>query len=318
MTRVPVTWSGAQAGLAQANPQAMTPLPEGYRAHVLPSPSGGVQQRWVRIASEHRQAQAQRTVGKPLRKSSHAAVTGRKKLCRPPFACAADAPQALSTCVHGLQATFLSTVAVRSTLGDGQRGRPSQDAQPARAVYTIGGALASSLATRQALLDQHRWFIPATNARDEARLSPQEGLNGDKGQAQAERGFRSLKDPQFLAASCYLNKPDRLMALLMVMTVCLVGYAALASRLRTALKDYGATFPDQQGKPTRTPTAGWVFYDFVGIQVLLIPRPWDYLVVNLTAAHHSRLRLLGHPMSGCIAAYSQKRKGQCGMAVTAV
>jgi transposase len=151
------------------------------------------------------------------------------------------------------------------------------------------------LATRQALIDQHRCFLLATNELDEAMLSPQEVLNGYKGQAQAERGFRFLKDPQFLASSFYLKKPERIMALLMVMTVCLLVYAALESRIRTALKDHGATFPDQKGKPTQTPTARWVFHYFVGIHVLLIPGQWDDLVVNLTEAHQSLLRLLGKP-----------------------
>jgi transposase len=295
ITRVPATLSDAQTALAQANPQTMAPLTEGYRYHVLPSTYGGVQQRWVLIASEHRQAQAQRTVGKQLLTYSNEEVKGFKKLGRTLFACEADARQALSTFVHGLQATFLSTVTVRSTLGYGKRGRPSQDAQPVRVVYTIEGALASSLATRQALIDQHRCFILATNELDEAMLSPQEVLNGYKGQAQAERGFRFLKDPQFLASSFYLKKPERMMALLMVMTVCLLVYAALESRIRTALKDHGATFPDQKGKPTQTPTARWVFHYFVGIHVLLIPGQWDDLVVNLTEAHQSLLRLLGKP-----------------------
>jgi transposase len=295
ITRVPATLSDAQTALAQANPQTMAPLTEGYRYQVLPSTYGGVQQRWVLIASEHRQAQAQRTVGRQLLKYSHEEVKGFKKLGRTLFACEVDARQALSTCVHGLQATFLSTVTVRSTLGAGKRGRPSQDAQPVRVVYTIEGALAAALATRQALIDQHRGVILATNELDEAMLSPQEVLNGYKGQAQAERGLHFLKDPQFLASSFYLKKPERMMALLMVMTVCLLVYAALESRLRTALQDQGATFPAQKGKPTQTPTARWVFHDFVGIHVLRIPGQWDYLVVNLTEAHQSLLRLLGKP-----------------------
>jgi len=186
-------------------------------------------------------------------------------------------------------------VTVRSTLGYGKRGRPSQDAQPARVIYTIEGARASSLATRQALIDQHRCVILATNELDEAMLSPQEVLNGDTGPAQAERGVRCLKDPQFLASSFSLNKPERIMALLMVMTVCLLVYAALESRIRTALKDHGATFPDQKGHPTQTPTARWGFHDFVGIHGLCIPGPWDDLVMHLTEAHQSLLRLLGKP-----------------------
>ena len=35
--RVPATWHEAQAVLAQADPQTMAPLTEGYRSHVVPS-----------------------------------------------------------------------------------------------------------------------------------------------------------------------------------------------------------------------------------------------------------------------------------------
>jgi transposase len=53
-----------------------------------------------------------------------------------------------------------------------------------------------------------------------------EVLNGYKGQTQAERGFRFLKAPQFLASSLSRKKPERIMALLTVMTVCWLVYAA--------------------------------------------------------------------------------------------
>jgi transposase len=83
------------------------------------------------------------------------------------------------------------------------------------------------------------------------------------------------------------------MALLMIMTVCLLVYAALEYRIRTALKDHGATFPDQQGQPTQTPTARWVFHDFVGIHLLFLPPQWP-IVLNRTAEHQHFLQRLGH------------------------
>ena len=85
------------------------------------------------------------------------------------------------------------------------------------------------------------------------------------------------------------------MALCMVMTVCLCVYAALAYRLRTALKDHGATFPDQKGKPMQTPTARWVFHSFGGMHVLRIPGQWSPLVLHLTEEHQKLLQLLGKP-----------------------
>src|SRR5437870_4047913 len=47
--RLRPTLHEAQAVLAQADPQTMAPLTEGYRSHVVPSSYGGVAQRWVLI-----------------------------------------------------------------------------------------------------------------------------------------------------------------------------------------------------------------------------------------------------------------------------
>jgi transposase len=294
IARVPATLSEAQATLSQAAPQTMAPLLDGYRYRVLTSTYGGVAQRWVLIFAEHRLPQARRTVGKHLFKHSEQDVKAFNKLCRTAFACAADAQQALSTFEHGLQATFLAQSVVHSRPRYGQRGRPSRDAQPAQAVYTIVGALASRVAVRQALIDQHCCFLLATNELDDTQLPPQELLEAYKGQGYAERGFRFLKDPRFLASSLYLKKPERIMALLMVMTVCLLVYAALEYRIRQALTDQRATFPNQKGTPVQNPTARWVFHYFVGIHVLLSPRQWP-VVLNLTKEHHRLLKLLGKP-----------------------
>ena len=57
------------------------------------------------------------------------------------------------------------------------------------------------------------------------------------------------------------------MALLMVMTVCLLVYAALEYRIRQALKDHAATCPDQRGQQIQHPTARWVLHAFVGIHL---------------------------------------------------
>jgi transposase len=43
------------------------------------------------------------------------------------------------------------------------------------------------------------------------------------------------------------------MALLMVMTVCLLVYAALEYRIRTGLTTSQATFPSQKGQPVQNP-----------------------------------------------------------------
>jgi transposase len=292
ITRVPATLTEAQEVLAQAQPATMPPLQEGYRARSLLSTYGGVAQRWVLIYSEQRQPQAQRTVDKQWRKQSDHEVQAFKRLGRTAFACEADAHQALAQFAHDVQATFLHASTICPTPRYGKRGRPGSGAQPDQLVSYIAGALASRRTDRRARVDQQSCFILATNELDEGQLSSQAVLNGYKGQAQAERGFRFLKDPQFLASSLYLKKPQRIMALLMVMTVCLLVYAALEYRIRTVLKEHGATFPDQKSKRIQNPTARWVFHYFVGIHVLYIPGQ-GLLILNLTDEHWHLLQLLG-------------------------
>ena len=292
ITRVPATVSEAQVLLTQADPQTMALLLEGYRYQTWMSSYGSVPQRWVLCYSEHRRPQAQRLVNKHWLKQSEAEAKAFQKLSRTAYACATDAQQALTTFAQGLQATALHEGTVHPTPRYRMRGRPSQDTPPAWVVYHITGALASSLAAHEALVAPQSCFILATNELDDRTLPAHALLEGYKGQQQAERGFRFLKDPRFLASSLYLKKPERIMALLMVMTVCLLVYAALEYRIRKTLKAHQATFPNQKGQPVQNPTARWVFQYFVGIHLLRVPGQGAF-VLNLNDQHQRLLRLLG-------------------------
>jgi len=82
------------------------------------------------------------------------------------------------------------------------------------------------------------------------------------------------------------------MALLMIMTLSLLLYATLEYRIRTALKEQDATFPNQLGKPTTHPTARWVFQYFSGIHELNISQK-QIIILNLKAQQLLILKLLG-------------------------
>jgi hypothetical protein len=248
----------------------------------------------VLIDAEPRRPQAQRTIDTQLRPQRTAEVQAFQKLGRTALACAAEAPQALRAFAQDLQATQVQPVTIHPTPRYAKRGRPRHAAPPEPVGYHLAGALVSSVAAREALVAPHSCCMLATNALDESALSPQELLEGYNGQKHAERGVRFLKDPLFLASSRYLKNPQRLMALLMVMTVCLLVDAALEYRIRRALKARQATFPDQTGPPIQNPTARWVFQYFVGSHLRLMPGAWP-LVLNLTATPEYLLRLLGQP-----------------------
>jgi transposase len=76
----------------------------------------------------------------------------------------------------------------------------------------------------------------------------------------------------FLADSRHRKSPKRIMALMMVMTIGLLVYAALESRMRQALKEKKQTFPNLQSKLIENPTIRWVFQYFVGIQMVILEK----------------------------------------------
>ena len=90
-----------------------------------------------------------------------------------------------------------------------------------------------------------------------------------------ERGFRFLKDPLFFASSLFLEKPQRIMALLMVMGLALLVYALAERWLRTELIKQNQTLVNQVGKPTQRPTLRRIFQVFEGIDVLLTQQGED-------------------------------------------
>jgi transposase len=127
---------------------------------------------------------------------------------------------------------------------------------------------------------------------DSQALPDDELLSAYKDQQKVERGFRFLKDPLFMASTLYLKSPKRIMALMMVMTLCLRVYAALEYRIRQSLQQHHQTFPHQQGQPIRTPTARWVFQFFTGIHLLVIAQE-QVLVLNMNEHQHRLLAVLG-------------------------
>ncbi len=292
ITRVPATLKEVQAHLAHPELEAMTSLPEGYRVREVSSRFGGVEQRWFLIYSAARHKRLQATVAKQLARHSEQERKAFKKLCAKTFACEPDARQALEQFKATVTLSRVEGEAIRAISHYSGRGRPHKGQPPERVAFVIEGALASSLAARQALVEQKSCFVLATNELDAQALDVQEVLSAYKAQSVPERGFRFLKSPEFLASSLFLKKPERIMALLMVMTVCLLVYTALEYRLRQALREHDETFPDQKGRPTQRPTARWVFHAFVGIHVLhgATDKP---LILNLQEHHLRLLKVMG-------------------------
>ena len=145
-------------------------------------------------------------------------------------------------------------------------------------------------------------FVIATNDLDTTSLDNETLLAAYKAQnVCVERGFRFLKDPLFFAAKLFLEKPQRLMALLMVMGLSLLIYALAERWVRTQLLKYHKTIENQVGKPTQRPTLRRIFQLFEGIDVLLTQQDEQThrVVLNLRPIHYQILDLFGKEVKEC-------------------
>jgi transposase len=169
------------------------------------------------------------------------------------------------------------------------KGRPKKDAVPTGHTYAIQATVTLDAAAihREAL--RRAAFIVATNVVD---LADAAVLATYKRQGSVERGFAFLKDPLFLASSVFLKRPERIMALSVVMVRCLLVYRLAEHRLRTQLAATEQTVPDQLKRPTHRPTMRWIFQCFEGIHLLKLPQA-PPLVVGLKDLHARIVTLLG-------------------------
>jgi len=187
----------------------------------------------------------------------------------------------------------VSNVSIRSQGHYDKKGKPPKDKPFDYYLYYIEGDLYTSLEQREQVLKTKGLFIIATNDVRE-QLTMQALLDLYKSQQTVERGFRFMKNPEFLTSSFYLKKPQRIEALLMVMTCCLMVYAGIEHKIRTGLKEKSLYFPDQKNKLIQTPTARWVFFCFHGVDILTIDQEQS-IIVNLQERHETILESLGPP-----------------------
>lgn len=292
ITRVPMTIKSAKEALLALESEQLSHIGNGYSGCWVDADYGSVAQRWLLVHSEQATKREEVTFYKNIDKKVTKELKAWGQLMKKPFACAVDAKQAMedfaSQC-HLLG--FAQTTLVKVPIYAG-RGRPKKDAKPTGYHYFIDAIPFSDLDKIKMAKLKVGMFILATNDTDSAELTMVALLEHYKSQQKVERGFRFLKSPEFLTSSIFLKKPQRIEALLMIMTLSLLVYASLEHKIREQLTQSEAFFPSMvKNKTTTKPTARWVFLKFEGIDTLELG---DQHFITGVQEHQTRLlKLLG-------------------------
>jgi transposase len=224
----------------------------------------GMAQRWLVVSSQAALARAEASVNKACQREAEAIDKQLFHLQARRFETPEAAHAALATLEQAWQYHQVATSSLIEHKHYACKGRPT----PTAPIKSIDWQLQTQVRPDQEKMQsrkQHKaCFVVGTNI-EASQLSDREVIAAYKGQAQAEGGFRFLKDPLFFVSSFFVKKPCRIQGLLMVMTFALLVYSVTQRRLRRQLAHQNETVPNQINQPTARPTLRWVFQLLAGI-----------------------------------------------------
>ena len=294
ITRVPNALKVVKELLADLDASTLKPL-EGYKKYkyqVVCSTYGEVKQRWIVLQSEDKYVQDLKRLDKEFVKAGQATAKAYKKLTKQLFATEEEALAAADKFSKSLKFNTLECIKTLAKNKYSRAGKPRKGQKPDQIYYTIEGEIRVNQEQYDAAKKKLGYFILATNELDEQQISPSEVLAHYKNQSKVESSFRFLKDPKIVASSLFVQKPERMVAIMMIMTLCLLVYAALEYVTRRLLKQENLTFPNQVNKEVQNPTMRWIFESFEGIHILYSIDN-EGIVLNLKEKHRRIIQLLG-------------------------
>jgi transposase len=295
ISRVPETSTEAKLAIQEesAEWQALSDGSGQYRTCVLDLPQG--KERWVIVRTEVGEKAARAQMEKKVKRFQEQWEKKLWHLSHQEFACQSDAESAWKQVIKGKPTFLVMTYTIQEEGRYQQKGRPKKDTPPDSTVWHVIPTHSVDQEEVEAQIKKQASFLLATNVLDEKILPHEQVYLTYKDQGGAERGFRFLKDPLFLASSIFVKKPERVMALSFIMVLCLLVYRLAEHVLRRQLTASSQTVPNQVNKPTDRPTMRWIFQCFEGIDLLHIRLGDRYQtqVLGLQPLHQRVLRLLG-------------------------
>jgi transposase len=253
-------------------------------------------ERWIVVRTQEGEEQARATVQRQAQREQQTWEKRLWHLGNQTFACEPDAEAALAKTCQRLPAWFVVESAVVAQASYAARGRPRNGTVPTQQTWQIQATLTRDATALEREALRRAAFLVGTNLLDRDAWPDEAVIALYREQTVVERGFAFLKDPLFLASSVFVMRPERIMALAFVMTLCLLVYKLAEVRLRQRLAQTEQTVPDQKNKPTARPTLRWLFQCFEGIDLLHIAQPDGSRVteiLRLDKVHRLILHLLG-------------------------
>jgi len=250
----------------------------------------GLKQRWITVGSKDMEYRSIKTIDKVKAREKEALSKELSNYSKKRFSCREDAEKGLLSLQKKAKLHFVEITQIIDHKVYEKKGRPRLDSKFSTVYQVIGTFVENQAAIEERVKQGSCYIIGTTVPKEE--LSDQQVVEAYKGQnSSVERGFRFLKDPLFFTSSLFIKKPERIMGLLMVMTLALLVYSIAQRNLRLHLKITEETLPNQIKKEVSTPTLRWIFQLMEGIELVQI-RTNNAINITISGLTTLRIRIL--------------------------
>ena len=254
VTRLPDKNDEAKAIFNSFDRNNLTPLYENEEDSPLgmwcnPITMGEQEVKLLLICNDNLRDKKIATVNKKAEKELEKLESKIKKLSTQPAKCHADAQKLINGIIKECKLTKISNIQYEEVLKRATRGRPKKGVQEEFILesvkVTANIEIDKDLVATQ--IDKECLYIIATNDT-EREWEMSELLSIYKRQSVIERCWRCCKDPRLFIDSLYLKTPSRIDALLWIMSIALLVYAATEYKVRKTMKEHKLTIPTPDHK----------------------------------------------------------------------
>lgn len=265
-------------------------LDDNYSSYDLISNYGDTEQRWQLIFSQHAYNKEKKSLEERIKKEHELVLRLIKATSKKTFVTEIEANLELKL-IQKMSKFHDLTVHITPVTKYSKKGKPTKSDIAEVVGYRIAISIKQNNTKIDLAIRRLGKFVLATNELDEKILPSTKLLAEYKEQSKTESGFRFIKNREFIASTLFVKKPERIEAIMVIMTLCLMVYNFGQYKLRTALQKNKETIPNQVKKQTSKPTLRWAFKILEKIHIVYIAN--KQIICNMCDACKKIIRALG-------------------------
>ena len=203
---------------------------------------GGKEVKLLLVKNYDRRESKEETVRRAAERELNTVEQALKKMKTQPAACRTDAEKNIKALIKRCKACTISDITYEEVKKHAGRGRPKADAPMTVVAVRVSGKVAiNEEYIRQKVEEEIQFVIATTDTKREWTMA--ELLSTYKRQSTIERMWKISKDPKILLNALYLKTPRRIQALMWVLSIALLVFAATEYLMKKAMKDNSIKMP---------------------------------------------------------------------------